>query len=341
MSEKFIYWFEELDKNTDKLAGKKCANLGGMIQIGLPVPPGFAISIEQYRNFIQRTGAEKEMIQYVDGLGDLREQGIAVFDVVSKRIQRIIEEKVVPPEIKDCISEYYDELCQKLAIPHLAVSVRSSGTESRPGMFDTYLNVTGVEAVLDKIKKVWASAYTVRAVAYRINKELPLIGDELGIAIPKMINARAAGITFTADPVTGDTSKMIIEANWGLGEGVVSGAESVDGFIVDKNNLEIIERHIGRKTRCVLSTRSGVEWKDLPVKMQTIPCLSDEEVREIARVGLVAERKLGVPQDMEWAVDKDLSFPQSIFYLQTRPAKIAKKKSSLDQILHLMVGNSR
>jgi len=180
--------------------------------------------------------------------------------------------------------------------------------------------------VLEKVKKVWASAYTARAVAFRVNKDLPVLGDELGVAIPKMVNARASGITFTVDPVTADDSKILLEANWGLGEGVVSGAESVDGFVVDKDSLEIVGRHVGNKVRCVVYTKDGADWADVPDHMQNMPCISDEEIVEIAKVAKSAEKSLGGPQDMEWAVDQDLSFPESLFWLQTRPAKVAAKK---------------
>jgi pyruvate,water dikinase len=220
----------------------------------------------------------------------------------------------------------------------MAVSVRSAGTESRPGMFETYLNVCGTEDVLEKVKKVWASAYTARAVAFRINKGFPVIGDELGVAIPKMVNARAAGIAFTVDPVTGDDSKIILEANWGLGEGVVSGGESVDGFVVNKEDLGIADRHVGKKSKCVVYTEDGADWADVPANMQDMPCISDEEIIEISRVAKSTEKTLECAQDMEWAVDQDLSFPESIFWLQTRPAKVQvrKPKSTTDQIIDLI-----
>ena len=205
-------------------------------------------------------------------------------------------------------------------------------------MFETYLNVRGVEDVLEKVKKVWASAYTTRAVAFRINKGLPIIGDELGVAIPKMVNARASGITFTVDPVMGDDSKIILEANWGLGEGVVSGAESVDGFVVDKESLEIVKRHVGQKTKCVVNTEKGAGWADVPEKMRGTPCISDGEIIEISRVARSVEQTLKCAQDMEWAVDQDLTFPESIFWLQTRPAKVAAKKqvSATDRIADMI-----
>jgi pyruvate,water dikinase len=325
-SEKLIFWFEELGETHNDIVGKKCANLGEMVKMGLPVPPGFALSLDMYRKFIRETGAEEEMSRYIENLGELKGKGITLFEEISKTIRDIIQEKELPPEVKEKISCYYHELCEKVGIQDMAVSVRSAGTESRPGMFETYLNVCGVEDVLEKVKKVWASAYTARAVAFRINKGFPVLGDELGVAIPKMVNARASGIAFTVDPVTGDDSKIILEANWGLGEGVVSGAESVDGFVVNKESLEIADRHVGKKSKCVVYTEDGADWADVPDNMRNTPCISDEEIIEISKVAKSTEKTLKCAQDMEWAVDQDLSFPESIFWLQTRPAKVAAKK---------------
>jgi pyruvate,water dikinase len=325
-SGKLIFWFEELGEEHNDCVGKKCANLGQMVKMGLPVPPGFALSLDMYRKFIHETGAEEEMSRYIEGLGHLKEGGISRFEEIGKTLRGFIREKEMPAGVKGPISTYYQELCERIGIREMPVSVRSAGTESRPGMFETYLNVRCVEDVLEKVKKVWASAYTTRAVAFRINKGLPIMGDELGIAIPKMVNARASGITFTVDPVTGDDSKIILEANWGLGEGVVSGAESVDGFVLDKASLTITKRHVGQKTRCVVNTEKGADWADVPQNMQCEPSISDEEIIEISRVARSVEKRLGCPQDMEWAVDQDLNFPESIFWLQTRPAKVAVKK---------------
>jgi len=205
-------------------------------------------------------------------------------------------------------------------------------------MFETYRDVRGVDEVLGKVKKVWASAYTPRAIAFRVNKDLPVMGDELGVAVPKMVNACSSGIGFTVNPVTGDDSKIVIECNWGLGEGVVSGVESVDRFVVDKESLEIIERFIGRKEKQVSSKDRGVVWEEVPLDKQSIPCLRDVEVVEVAKLAKTLEQRLGCPQDMEWAIDLDLPFPKNIFLLQTRPAKVAVKKpmSPTDRIIDLI-----
>ena len=337
-ADRLLYWFEEVGKEHNDVVGKKCANLGEMTRMGFAVPPGFSIAIDMYRKFLHETGAGEQMSQYAEGLGELKGKGIALFEEMSQMLRGIIEAADTPPGIQGEIRRYYDELCKRTGIPDVAVSVRSAGTESRPGMFETYLNVRGGQEVVDKVKKVWASAYTTRAVAFRVNKGFPVLGDELGVAVPKMVNARASGIGFTVNPVTGDSSKVLIEANWGLGEGVVSGGESVDHFVVDKASLKVTERNVGRKTRCVANREQGADWEDVPMDMQTVSCLSDEEVAEIAKLARSLEERLGCAQDVEWAVDQDLSFPYNIFHLQTRPAKVQAREpaSTTDQIIDLI-----
>jgi pyruvate,water dikinase len=255
---------------------------------------------------------------------------------MSRKIRGMIESQEIPPTLSKMITSHYRELGKN---GESAVSVRSSGTESRPGMFETYLNVVGIEDVLDKIKKVWSSAYTARAIALRVNKDIPIDGDELGVAVARMINARSAGISFTLDPVSGDTSQIVINANWGLGEGVVSGTEEVDRFVVDKKSLKILDSSIAKKTRQVVNKKQGVGRDEVPAKKQSAPSLSDEEIVAIARLALLLEERLGRAQDMEWAIDADSSPPNNIFLLQTRPAKLTLKKpeSVTDRMIDLIV----
>jgi pyruvate,water dikinase len=333
-----IYWFEELGPEHNDMVGKKCANLGKMVNMGLSVPPGFALSIDMYRKFIQTTGVADELASCVKESGELKGAGISIYENLSRQLRSLIENQEIPPALKEMISSHYEGLCEKTKIENLAVSVRSAGTQSRPGMFETYLNVCGINEILDKVKKVWSSAYTPRAIAFRANKELPILGDELGVAIPKMVNARSSGIVFTVNPVDGDSSRIFLEANWGLGEGVVSGAESVDGFVVNKKGLKIEGVHIGYKSKYVIYSDKGADWADIPGEMRRLPCISDDEIREIAGIAKSTEEGLGRPQDMEWAIDQDIPFPESLFWLQTRQAKIAVKKvgSAAGHIADLM-----
>jgi pyruvate,water dikinase len=337
-SGKLIFGFEEVGREHGKLVGKKCANLGEMSRMGLPIPPGFAISIEAYRKFAKETGAAREISGYLSRLGELKGENITIFDKVSQDIRGMIEDKEMPKSIKKTVGSHYQKLGKKVKARDVAVSVRSAGTESRPGMFETYLNVVGIEDVLDKVKKVWSSAYTARAIAFRVNKGIPVTGDELGIAVSKMVNARSAGIAFTVEPVTGDTSRIVIDASWGLGEGVVSGAEGADHFVVNKKSLAILDTYIGKKAKQVINKKRGVGWKEVPLKKQSAPCLSNYEVVAIAKLAMSLEKHLGKPQDVEWAIDADFPPPNNIFLLQTRPAKVTAKKveSATDRMIDLI-----
>jgi pyruvate,water dikinase len=337
-SEKLIYWFDELGTEHNDIVGKKCANLGEMVRLGLAVPPGFALAIDMYRKFLKETGTGEEMTKYIRNVGELKGKSILEYDELSRFIQHLIEDKELPPMIQKDIGKYYDRLCNKTGVDDVAVSVRSAGTESRPGMFESFLNVRGKKSVFSMVKKVWASTYTSRAIAFRANKGFDPLGDELGVAIPKMVNAKASGIGFTVNPITGDDTKILIEANWGLGEGVVSGSESVDSFVVDKKTLVVVQKSVGNKKRYITYKDAGTGWEKVREENRKIPCLSDEEIQKIAGILLSMEKRLGCAQDVEWAIDNDYRFPDNIFHLQTRPAKIQLKKSlsATDQIVDLI-----
>ena len=193
------------------------------------------------------------------------------------------------------------------------------GPASHPGQYETYLNVTGKSSVMDNIIKVWSSTFNTRSLIARARKGLPLEYDPIGVAVLKMVSARAAGIMFTAEPTTADSSKLVIEGTWGYGEGVVSGAVIPDSWVIDKARLEIIERRVSPK--CVgheSSTETGkTSSLDIADNRQKV-CLSDEEVIELAQTGKRIEQYFRSPQDVEWAVDGDLP-ADNIVILQTRP----------------------
>jgi pyruvate,water dikinase len=196
--------------------------------------------------------------------------------------------------------------------------------------------VKGGTDLLERIKKVWSSSFNATSLSFRKQKGLPLESDPIGVAVLKMVNARTAGIIFTADPNTGEMTRMIVEANWGLGESVVGGESMPDTYVVDKRTFEVVERRLGTKLMCVLPTERGVVEQQTPQDRRCTFCLSDEEVAEIAKAGVQLEEHFGVPQDAEWAIDNDLSFPGNIILLQTRNEVMAKKKAPVDQLLDMM-----
>ncbi len=336
MSGKWIFWIEELRQGHNDLVGKKCANLGEMIKMGLTVPGGFALSIDAYKDFMSATGATYEIREYLSkSISSSKDLG--QFDKLSAYIRQIVQSKVMPNEMEETIIKYYRELCRKCDVPKVAVSIRSSGPVSHPGQYETFLNVTGESGIIDKIKQVWASTFNPRSLAFRNRKVTPLESDPIGVAVLKMVKARTAGIIFTADPNTGDTSRMIIEANWGLGESVVSGKSTPDVYILDKVNLEILEKRLGPKSRYIACSDAGVTDVEMPPEKASILCISDEEAKAVAKLGKILEEHFGGPQDVEFAIDEDVPFPDSVILLQTRAEVIAQKKSTVDQIVDLML----
>ena len=331
----YIFWIEELGQEHCEIVGKKCGNLGEMAKIGLLVPPGFALSVEAYKDFMIQTNARREIQNYLSQLsGDI--ESIEQFNQISRDIRQIVESKEMPEAMKDTILSFYDALCRRCDCV-VAVSTRSAGPVSHPGQYETYLNVKGKADLLEKIKKVWASSFNPRSLAFRKRKAFPLENDPIGVAILKMVNARAAGVLFTADPNTGDMSKMILEANWGLGESVVSGELMPDVYVLKKDTLEILEKKLGKKSKYVTCKELGVAEEECPTELSSAFCLIDEEAKEIGKLGILLENHFGVPQDVEWAIERDLELPESIILLQTRAAVIARKKSPVDQVVDLML----
>jgi len=336
VSDKWIFRLEELGQEHGDLVGKKCANLGEIARMGLAVPGGFALSVDAYRDFMNMTPAANEIREYFSRSGSSPDD-TGQFDGLSASIRRIVESEAMPEEMKEKVIEYYRELCRKCNIPEVAVSVRSSGPVSHPGQYETYLNVSGESEVIDKIKKVWASTFNARSLAFRKQKALPLESDPIGVAVLGMVRAKAAGIIFTADPNTGDTSRMIIEANWGLGESVVSGSSTPDIYTLNKDTLEVVEKTLGPKSRYITPGEAGTTEVETSPEKSSAFCLSDEEAKAIAGLGKKLEDRFNAPQDIEWAIDQDAALPESIVLLQTRAEVIAQEKSHADQIVDLML----
>ncbi|MBL7211844.1 MAG: PEP/pyruvate-binding domain-containing protein [Desulfobacteraceae bacterium] len=334
----WISWFDELGQESKDLVGKKCANLGEMTRMGLRVPQGFALSLEAYKDFMSLTGAAEEIKEYL-GKANHDFEEIRHFNEASAELRRIVESKDLPPEMKEAIVSHYQELCRRCIVEEVAVSTRSAGAASHPGQYQTYLNVIGESDLREKVIKVWSSTFNPRSLSARKRAGVPLENDPIGVAVLKMVNARSAGVLFTADPNTGDPSRMIIEANWGLGESVVGGEAMPDVYILEKEGLEVIERKLGSKGKYITFKEVGVVEEETPSEKSESLCLSNEEAKEIGRLGKILETHFGVPQDAEWAIDQDLKFPESVILLQTRPEVIAQQKEPVEQVLDLMLGS--
>ena len=291
--------------------GGKAANLGETMGAGLPVPPGFCLTTEAYRRAVGPAGLEDvHAALAATGTNDLA--GLAT---LAARARGLILAVDVPPEIADAVRESYAALGT-----NVPVAVRSSATaEDLPlasfaGQQDTYLNVVGDDSVLAAVRKCWASLWTDRAVTYRATHGISPSTVALAVVVQSMVDAEVAGVLFTANPVTGRRLEAVIDASPGLGEAVVSGAVNPDHFVVDTATKEILERREGDKGLAIRPLAGGGTER-INLVPDSVPSLSDGQIRELAALGSRVERHYGAPQDIEWAIDA----ADKLFLVQSRP----------------------
>jgi len=331
--EKRILWFEELGKEDIPLVGGKNANLGEMLRAKIPVPPGFAVTAQAYYDFITKTGiAEKIYRTIEETVTDANNP--KHYEDASKKIREIVESTRMPADIKKAIRTAYEGLNRKVGMADIFVAVRSSATaEDLPdasfaGQQETFLNVKGAGELIEKTIKCWSSLFTPRAIFYRNQKGFKHEQVLISVGVQKMVNAKTAGVIFTINPVTGDHNQIVIEANWGLGEAVVSGSVTPDNYIVDKNTLRIAEKRIVKKTvEYIRDVKTGrTVHVEVPPERQEQPCLTDEEVTRLAETARSIETHYGKAQDIEFSIDRDLPFPENVFIVQSRPETVWSMK---------------
>jgi pyruvate,water dikinase len=335
MKTDLVIWFENLRKTDIPSVGGKNANLGEMISAGLPVPPGFAITAYSYKEFIEKTGIAHKIYEVIqETVKDKNDP--KQYEVASKKIRELIESTPMPKNIEEAVKNAYNELCRRLNIKDVFVAVRSSATAedladaSFAGQQETFLNTRGTNELLQNTVRCWSSLFTPRAIFYRDEKGFAHEKVFISVGVQKMANSKAAGVMFTLNPVTGDRNQIVIEGNWGLGEAVVSGAVTPDDFVVDKATLKIQERQLAKKTIAyVRDPKTGkTVHVDVPVDKQEQPCVSDEELSILADLARRIEKHYGRPQDIEFAIDGDMKFPENVFIVQSRPETVWSLKKT-------------
>ena len=319
--------FRELNKNSLPLVGGKNASLGEMINADIRVPPGFAVTTDSYAVFMEKAGINETIFSL---LADLDPDDIDALNQAAAKVQKMIKTADIPGEVQNAITGGYADLCKDCGVDGLPVAVRSSATaEDLPtasfaGQQDTYLWIISPQKVIESVRKCWASLYTPRAISYRVKNDFPHEKVLISVGVQKMVNSRAAGVMFTLNPTDGDVSKVVIEGSWGLGETVVSGSVNPDKFVVDKVMGEINERTISTKhIECVFDVEKG-ETVDADVEddLQCTCCLEDPEIKALVKTAKTIEAHYGRAMDIEWAIDKDYSFPDNIFIVQARPETV-------------------
>lgn len=325
-----VMWFESYWAGMKNEVGGKAASLGEMTGAGLPVPPGFAVTTAAYRQSRDESDLDAKLAHYLHRLD------VSDTDMVTQRcgrIREIIAEMPIPAAVEKSVRHAYEELSRRCGTVDVPVAVRSSATsEDSPdasfaGEHDTYLWVQGADAVVDAVRRCWASLFTDRATCYRVEMGYEHRTVEMSVVVQKMVRPKAAGVAFTLNPADGDRSQVAIDSAWGFGEGVVSGEVTPDNYLVDKVMLEIGRRSVSRK-EVEFTLVDGVRVEKIPLDEERgrQPSLTDHEIKAIARLAKTAERHYGCPQDIEWAVDADLPDGENVILLQARPETVWSRK---------------
>ena len=307
-----VAWLEDVRSTDLGTVGGKAASLGELTEAGLPVPPGFVVTAGTYRTFIEEAGIDEELFSAVD----VDSEDSEALETAHERAHELIVETEVPENVRAEIVEAY----RSMGDGETFVAVRSSATaEDLPdasfaGQQETFLNVTEDDLV-DRVQECWASLFSQRAIYYRNQKGFPHDEVDIAVVVQTMVDAEKSGVMFTSHPSTGDP-RIIIEAAWGLGEAVVSGAVSPDNYVVDRTTGEVETMTVATKKLMHVKDEETGETveREVPDDKRDQQVLTQAEIDRLIELGKQVEDHYGEPQDVEWAVAGG-----EVYMLQSRP----------------------
>jgi len=327
-----VTWLNEADPDSAALLGGKCSSLAEMIQAGFGVPPAFAVTTNAYAAFMAQDGL-LEAVRAIQA--EVDPESLSQIERASDEISRRMKGTPMPAEIIDALRGAYAQLCDRAGNDAVPAAVRSSGVAedlagaSFAGQYETYLWIIGADAVIEHVRRCWTGLFGPQVLTYRPEGNAP--GQEnmpalpMAVGVQQMVDACAAGVMFTLDPVTGDRSKIVIEGSWGLGEAVVSGLVTPDRHRVDKVTLEVLTTVIAKKEQEFrFREGSGVGLREVPEPRRDEACLTGEQVVALATLAKRIERHRGAPQDIEWAVDEQ----GTVHVLQVRPETVWSRRAA-------------
>lgn len=308
----YVLGFDEINKTKLVIAGGKGASLGELSRIeGICIPEGFCVTTEAYKKIMEEN---QEFHQLLDQLFLLRLSELEKISQINAKIRVVIEKAAIPKEIEEQISQYVTSLGEKNAY-----AVRSSATaEDLPaasfaGLHDTYLNIIGIDAILKHISRCWASLFNDRAVIYRMRNGFDHSNVYLSVVIQRMVFPRAAGIMFTADPVTSNRKVLSIDAGFGLGEALVSGLVNPDIYKVREGI--IVDKMISAKKHAIYAIeKGGTQQREIELQQQNKQTLTDEQILQLEGLGRKIEACFSSPQDIEWCLEEG-----TFYIVQSRP----------------------
>ena len=341
-----VIWFKDLRKEDVPIAGGKGANLGEMTSAGFPVPPGFVITAQTYKNFIESADIKEDID---DLLKNLNVNDTEQLNAASRAIETMIRSAKISEQVSNEIIEAYNKLSEGSIVIAGSeaevgefVAVRSSATaEDLPGASfagqqKTLLNVKGKTELINAVKECWASLFEPRAIFYRKEKGFDSDKVLISVIVQKMVDSDKSGVMFTVDPVTNDRNKISIDAAWGLGEAVVSGQVTPDHYSVDKNSLVVLSKSVSEKTFMYTRDIETGKTKKVTLSEETArkQVLTDDEIKKLAEFGKKIEEHYNFPQDIEWAIEDS-----EIFIVQSRPITTLKETKEIPEDVEDVIGN--
>jgi pyruvate,water dikinase len=312
MSDPWVLELGDIGVGDAPLVGGKAANLGELTSAGLPVPQGFAVTAAAYLDAMEQGGVRDELRSLVAGLDP--EDAEAVHRAAEKA-RALVRQTGVPSEIRVAVLDAVDRVGRdhRFAVRSSATAEDAADT-SFAGMHESFTNVHGDDAILDRLVACWLSAFGDRVVSYRAARGI-LAEPAIAVVVQRMVDSESSGVMFSVDPASGDRTQIVIEGAFGLGEVVVGGEVEPDEYRVTKEPLGVASMRVGDKRVAVRRGPDGVERREvLSDEERSRRVLSDAQVLELARLAVRVEAHYGAPQDMEWAFVGD-----EAFLVQSRP----------------------
>ena len=344
---KQIYWFNEVSKESLAQAGENGAGLGELSNAGFNVAPGFIVSADCFTEFMQKNGLDALVRLKTDRLDF---EDTYELEQASQTIRKAISGAEMPNDLRVEIVRAYNKLCGVDFIPSMAEEVLvavcpSPTSQELAGVYQenqepAFTSVSGSEELVKSVRKCWAQLFETKAIYARNNKQLSQTKAGIAVVIQKIVQSNASGIMYTAEPATGEASRIIIEAGFGLGEAITSGMITPDQFILDKVDLRISRKQVNKQESMIVRNAGKIEAVEVPQEMQESQKINEREIMKLAQVGLRLEEHFQKPQQTQWAIqDSELfivqthamaSFPKTEKTLQgqeqQQEARVQEKK---------------